>query len=167
MVPCHLCGKDAVGGWIHGFVPSPDRLKVGLCTEHDTAAHRSVVKSAWRRLMEREVETLTACNEYRAGGPSLWRLRLTFIEGGMAEVTCVSCAPDERGALRSLLPDGTLRFYPLARIKSWEISPCPTTRECPSRQNTEVPPRPAAAPSSPSPSGTHPDERTAGSHHHE
>ena len=33
MIPCLACGADASTGWVHGFVPSPDSLKMGLCRE--------------------------------------------------------------------------------------------------------------------------------------
>lgn len=122
MVPCHLCGRDAGGGWIHGFVPSPDRLKVGLCLEHDSPDHRRVVKAVWQRLMEREIATLNTCNAHHAGPPRLRRLHVTFVEGGSVTTDCLSCETPDSTTLRVLLPDGTLRFHPLSRIRTWEIA---------------------------------------------
>ncbi len=138
MVPCHLCGKDAVGGWIHGFVPSPDRLKVGLCPEHDSPDHRRVVRAVWRRLMEREVATLNTCNAHHAGPPQLRRLHVTFVEGGSVTTDCLSCETPDTNTLRVLLPDGTLRFHPLSRIRTWEITSPPPADDGNSHDN--VPP---------------------------
>lgn len=123
MIPCHVCGKDTTGGWTHGFIPSPDSLKVGLCSKHDSPGERLHAMAAWRKLMEREVADLAVSSAHRAGGPGRWLLRVSFMEGGYAETPCLACEPDGQGALVVHLIDGTLRFFPVSRIRHWDLTP--------------------------------------------
>lgn len=126
MIPCQACGADASTGWIHGLVPSPDSLKMGLCREHDTPDNRKLVKAAWRMLMEREIRTMTDVSGHRAGGSARMRLTVAFVGGGALTLECLDCTPTPQGTLQALLPDGTLRFFPLAHIRSYDVCPMPT-----------------------------------------
>ncbi|HEU6436875.1 MAG TPA: hypothetical protein VE028_05440 [Nitratidesulfovibrio sp.] len=126
MIPCHACGADASTGWIHGFVPSPDSLKMGLCREHDTPDNRKLVKAAWRALMQREIQAMTDVSGYKAGGSGRLRLDIAFIGGGQVTQECLDCTATPQGTLQVLLPDGTLRFYPLPQIRRYDLRPALT-----------------------------------------
>ncbi len=102
MIPCHVCGADASTGWALGFVPSPDNLKMGLCRAHDTPDNRKLVKTAWRA-----------------------RLDIAFIDGGTVTQDCLECIATPQGTLHVLLPDGTLRFFPLPQIRRYDLRPVP------------------------------------------
>lgn len=123
MVPCQVCGKDATGGWIHGFVPSPDSLKVGLCPEHDTQAARRVMKAHWRKLMQREIAAYNTTNEQQHGRVEQQMLALRFVDGGTQEFVCAGCTVQAGVTLQVLLPDGTLRFFPVSRLQQWQLTP--------------------------------------------
>ncbi len=126
MIPCHACGADASTGWIHGFVPSPDNLKMGLCREHDTPDNRKLVKAAWRTLMQREIQAMTDVSGHKAGGSGRLRLDIVFIGGGQVTQECLDCIATPQGTLQVLLPDGTLRFYPLPQIRRYDLRPALT-----------------------------------------
>jgi hypothetical protein len=125
MIPCLACGADASTGWVHGFVPSPDSLKMGLCREHDTPDNRKLVKAAWRALMEREIRAMNEVSGHKAGAPQVWRLEVAFIDGGEVTHDCLDCTPTPHGTLQVLLPDRTLRFFPLAQIRRYDLRPVP------------------------------------------
>lgn len=122
MIPCLACGADASTGWVHGFLPSPDSLKLGLCREHDSPDNRKLVKAAWRSLMEREIRVMNELSGYKAGAPVRWRLDIAFIDGGEVTLECLHCAPTQHGTLQVLLPDRTLRFYPLAQVRRYDLT---------------------------------------------
>lgn len=125
MIPCHVCGADASTGWALGFVPSPDNLKMGLCRAHDTPDNRKLVKTAWRALMEREIRAMNELSGHKVGAPQRWRLDIAFIDGGTVTQDCLECIATPQGTLQVLLPDGTLRFFPLPQIRRYDLRPVP------------------------------------------
>ncbi len=122
-VPCYICGADAgQGGWIQGFIPSSSTLKMGLCREHDTPENRQVVTAAWQDLLQREIVRMATLDEHKATPSQLWRLEIAFVDGGSLHLESLGCT-SAQDTLQVILPDKSLRFFPLVHIRQYALRP--------------------------------------------
>ena len=124
-IPCAICGADAgQDGWVQGFIPSAGSLKMGLCREHDTPDNRRVVIAAWQKLLQREIANMAALEEHRAASPQVWRLEIDFTDGGSVCLESLGCTSG-KDTLQVILPDKSLRFFPLIHVRHYSLRPLP------------------------------------------
>ena len=122
MLPCFICDKDASTGWIEGFVPSPDSLKLALCPEHDNADNRLAVTDAWEKMIRKTMAEQFAMTRHRAK-PIIQMTCVRFTAGGMLSFLCTVCMPTEQGTLRIDHPDGERTFIPLQHVREYSLRP--------------------------------------------
>ncbi len=128
MVPCRVCGKEVITGWICGIVPSHDTFKLGLCPEHDTPRNRERVEAEWERLLGQEMRRYFATRPKPETTPSTFELHLYFLDGGLTTVACRAWEVVEAKDLLVLTRDGQVDFYPLRHIRRFEAVEIPGER---------------------------------------
>ena len=122
MIPCRVCEKDASTGWIKGFAPAPDSLKMALCPTHDTPENRAAVTKAWHEAQVRALARDTALAARKAGDVPLM-VQVRFIAGGMLTFTCRACFPTEHKSLCLESPDGARTYIPMDQIREYTVRP--------------------------------------------
>lgn len=122
MVTCHVCGKNAVSGWIYGIPPAPDRQKLGLCPQHDTTENRRIVRRQWIRLMEEEASRAMA---RRPGDdkPHGYEVEIDFMDGGRRTIACKAYDVMEKQDLLAITAEDEAVFYPLQHIRTFRVRP--------------------------------------------
>ena len=120
MVPCFVCGKDATGGFIHGYAPEPDGKKVGLCLQHNSTENKKKAILYWIRQQKSDVLRINEINALRMGTAPEQTVTIHFIDGGVANVQCLSWQLVD-GALQLLKPDKSLTFVPLQHIRTFDL----------------------------------------------
>lgn len=121
MIPCHVCGKNASPGWVVGFPPAPDSLKMGLCPEHDTESMRETVFSLWQDMLSGRIG---AKNTATAPAPLLdLQVTVLFIAGGSMSFLCEQHTVTSQGTLELQQKNGGSTFIPLHQIKSYTVKP--------------------------------------------
>lgn len=120
-VPCHICGVAVGGGWIHGFSPSSNALKVGLCDRHDNPANRALAVAAWQVRLNGEIARMNAV-ELAKNTQQLWQLEIDFLEGGRNVLNCLACSAMGE-TLQVERPDKSLAFFPLRQVREYRLRP--------------------------------------------
>ena len=97
MVPCHVCGKDAAAGWVAGFPPAPDSMKLGLCPDHDTEQNRENVFVLWQKLLSDRIDV----KRLEESHFTLQNFQVTvlFLAGGSMSFLCEHHAVTAQGTL--------------------------------------------------------------------
>ena len=122
MIPCRVCEKDASTGWVKGFAPAPDSLKMALCREHDTPENRAAVTRSWHEAQVRALSRSTAVAAHRAGDVPLM-VQVRFSAGGMLTFTSRACFPTEQKTLCLEGLDGSRTYIPLEHIREYTVRP--------------------------------------------
>ena len=120
MIPCHICGKDSLGGFIHGYTPEPDGRKVGLCAAHNTTENKKKAILHWIREHRAEVSRVNNLNEQRSGSEASHMVTVRYMDGGVVTLQCRSWQLID-GALQLTQPDEKLSFIPLQHIRRFEV----------------------------------------------
>ncbi len=134
MVPCFICGKDSLGGFIHGFVPAPDSQKVGLCPEHNTLENKKKAILHWIVAMKAEVEAQNREHARRLKAPFHYTLVIRYTDGGNVSIPCLSWEITDQNTLQVTRTDKTLTFVPLHQVRQFdvqEIAPGPGPADTP------------------------------------
>ena len=119
MVPCYICGKDSVGGWLAGMPPAPDSQKTGLCLEHDTISNRALAFRAWQDLLNHEIGVQLDTAREAGEAPPL-KLAVQFMDGGKTVISCRSFGIAGGNTLEIVDADGQRKFYPLQHVRSYK-----------------------------------------------
>lgn len=122
MVPCFICGKDATGGFIHGFVPAPDSQKVGLCPEHNSLENKKKAILHWIVSMKAEVASGNEHKAYRIKAPLHYLLTIRYTDGGVSSIPCLQWEVTDNSTLQIIRSDKTLTFIPLLHIRQFDVS---------------------------------------------
>ncbi|UZP68244.1 hypothetical protein N1030_04495 [Desulfovibrio mangrovi] len=122
MVPCFICGKDATGGFIHGFVPAPDSQKVGLCAVHNTLENKKQAILHWILTMKADMVSQNEQNARRIKAPLTYKLTIRYADGGVATIPCLSWEVTEQSTLQITRTDKALSFIPLLHIRQFDVS---------------------------------------------
>ncbi|GFM35436.1 hypothetical protein [Desulfovibrio psychrotolerans] len=122
MVPCFICGKDATGGFIHGFVPAPDSQKVGLCPQHDTLENKKKAILHWIIAMKADVANQNALNAVRLKAPLRYTLSIRYSDGGVVSIPCLSWDITDSNTLQITRLDRTLSFVPLHHVRQFDVT---------------------------------------------
>lgn len=122
MVPCFICGKDATGGFIHGFVPAPDSQKVGLCPQHDTLENKKKAILHWILAMKADVANQNALNAVRLKAPLRYTLSIRYSDGGVVSIPCLSWDITDSHTLQITRLDRTLTFVPLHHVRQFDVT---------------------------------------------
>lgn len=120
MVPCFICGKDATGAFIHGYAPSPDSQKVGLCSAHNTTENKKKAilhwiisqKNDWKQHVETVAAKSTSVNQ---------TLTIRYTDGGVVTLECAKWEVTEQSTLQIQKPDNTFAFIPLQHIRQFDV----------------------------------------------
>ncbi len=122
MVRCEICGTEVLTGWICGVVPASDRLKLGLCPEHDTIENRALVRERWKALLAEELEKAMRRDEQQAKDqPRGYSVTIRYLDGGVVTVPCRGYEVSQERELLILNEDGMLDFYPLQHIRRFTV----------------------------------------------
>ena len=122
MIPCRVCEKDASTGWVKGFAPAPDSLKMALCATHDTPENRALVTKTWHETQVRALSRTISFAAKKAGdAPQMVQVR--FNAGGMLTFTCRACFPTEHKTLCLESLDGARTYIPLEHIREYTVRP--------------------------------------------
>ncbi len=121
MVLCHICGKEVFSGWICGVVPADDKLKLGLCSEHDTIENRALVDKAWEELLVEELGKAVRSAPETAARPQGYELTISFLDGGVKVIKTRAYNVSEEQNLLVLNENGAFEFYPLQHIRVFKV----------------------------------------------
>ncbi len=121
MIPCHVCGKEALGGWVIGFPPAPDSQKLGLCRMHNNKENRRIIAEEWQKMFEGAIETENLRASMKAGAQSRL-LTIHFIAGGAISMPCSAIKVNEQGSLQVRSGEETL-FFPMAQVRNYSLTP--------------------------------------------
>lgn len=121
MIACHVCGEDASLGWIAGFPPAPDSLKMGLCPKHDSEEQREKVFTLWQEMLTKRI----GAKNFLTDISFLKDLQVTvlYIGGGSMSFLCEQHSVTPQGTLQLQQKGGGTTFIPLHQIKSYTVKP--------------------------------------------
>ncbi len=125
MVKCHVCKLSAAGGWICGVPPASDKLKLGLCKEHDTPANRETVLHAWEAMMQQAIDQAMATAREAAKPPVRYELRLYYLDGGVRTFECSAYDVSSDRQLLVTEKDKKVAYHPLEHIRRFEVEELP------------------------------------------
>lgn len=134
MVPCFICGKDATGAFIHGYVASPDGQKVGLCAAHNTTENKKKAILHWIRAQKAGMAMQIQSAEFKNKAPARYNITIRYTDGGIVTHSCLAWDVTDQSTLQITLPDKTLTFIPLQHVRQFDI------KEADGSQ-TEAPPK--------------------------
>lgn len=121
MIPCHICGKDCTGGFIHGFVPAPDSQKVGLCPEHNTLENKKQAILHWIIRTKEDIAELNKENARKLKAPVSYNLTIRYSDGGVVQLPCLSWEVTDSATLQVLRTDRSLTFIPLHHVRQFDV----------------------------------------------
>ncbi len=127
MIPCYICGKDATGGFIHGYVPAPDGQKVGLCPAHNTQDNKRLAILQWIRSFKAQVSAQNDANAYKLNAAPGYVLTITYAGGGVSSVPCRAWEVAESNTLQITRTDGTVSFVPLQHVQRFDVKEAPAS----------------------------------------
>ena len=127
MIPCHICGHDSGAHWVTGYPPAPDSQKMALCMVHDTPKNRQALHMAWQKTMLDSIETASQNAAYFATRGGLFMLSIHYTAGGSLAIPCLNATITDHNTLKVTAPDGTLRFFPMQHINSYDLKPLQET----------------------------------------
>ena len=122
MIPCQVCGKSTSSGWVVGFPPAPDSMKLGLCPIHDSEAMREKMVAQWQKMLEARIGAASGSQNF----PTLVAEKLvtvTFINGSKLSFFCTECSPTDHDTLRLEEKGGTCTFIPMSQVRGYSVRP--------------------------------------------
>lgn len=137
MVRCFICGKDATGSFIHGYIPAPDSQKVGLCEEHNTLENKKKAILFWIRDQKSRIRRHNQLQQHKNTPAHRFELSIHYRDGGIVTENCLGWDVTDGSTLQVTRLDKTLAFIPLQHVKRFnvrEIEPKP--QQAPLKKDT-------------------------------